>query len=569
VDASTRTEPVELAEDPGCESPSADNIAANEGAARRARALFEGIEDSVFVHDMDGKILDANPAASRKLGYTREEFLTLNTRDIDAPEFAEGYECRLGTQLQEGHLHCEGQHRTKDGRRIPVDINTSTIVLEDKPVVLAVIRDISERKALEQARAEMLATQDEHARAIEQKNRELSESEARYRMLTEASMDAVIVADADATVILFNPAAERAFGYSSVEALGLPLSQFMPDDLPGDPIVGITDAVRRRDAKVVGHTIDVHGRRKDGSTFPLEISISAIESADGLQFLGSIRDQTERRKMEAMLVQSEKLASIGLLSAGVAHEINNPLAFIGNNLAVLERDLKGVFEIIAAYETADAALATAAPAALAKVAAAREDLDWDYVRENLGRMLTRTREGVSRVASIVNTMRGLARTAPPVLEPSSLANLISAALELIQGRCRRGDIATHWAAPPVPFPPIRCVSTQISQVLLNLLVNAVQAVEESSREGERSVRVQLLREPGYQIVEVTDTGDGVSAESLPHLFDPFFTTKPVGEGTGLGLSISHGIITGHGGRIEVDSPPGQGATFRVRLPERS
>ena len=540
-----------------------------ESVARRARALFEGIEDSVFVHDMDGKILDANPAASRKLGYTRDEFLTLNTRDIDAPEFAEGYVGRLDAQIQKGHLHCEGQHRTKDGRHIPVDINTSTIVLDDRPVVLAVIRDISERKALEQARAEMAEAQDHHALAIEQKNHELSESEARYRMLTEASLDAVIVADAEARVILFNPAAERAFGYESAEAIGLTLSHFMPDDLPGDPIVDITDAIRRRDNKVVGHTLDVHGRRKDGSTFPLEISISAIETTDGLQFLGSIRDQTERRKMEAMLVQSEKLASIGLLSAGVAHEINNPLAFIGNNLAVLERDLKGVVALLTAYESADVALATVAPEVLENVVAIRQELDWDYVRANLDRMLTRTRDGVSRVASIVHTMRGLARTAPPELEPASLAVLISSSLELVQGRCRRGGIETRWTPPPSPLPLVRCVSTQISQVLINLLVNAVQAVEESNRDGDRSVAVVLRRAQGHQIIEITDTGDGITPEALPHLFDPFFTTKPVGEGTGLGLSISHGIITGHGGRIDVEGCPGQGATFRVWLPERA
>lgn len=566
MDSSTLPEATLVRDQPVVEGSLAES---NESAARRARALFEGIEDSVFVHDMDGKILDANPAASRKLGYTREEFLALNTRDIDAPEFAAGYGGRLDAQLQNGHLHCEGLHRTKDGRRIPVDINTSTIVLEDKPVVLAVIRDISERKALEQARAEIDEAQEEHAREIEQKNRELSESEARYRMLTEASLDGVIVADAEARVILFNPAAERAFGYASAEAVGLTLAQFMPDDLPGDPIVDVTDAIRRRDSKVIGHTLDVHGRRKDGTTFPLEISISAVETADGLQFLGSIRDQTERRKMEAMLVQSEKLASIGLLSAGVAHEINNPLAFIGNNMAVLERDLKGVLELVAAYESADAALATIAPEILANVVAIREDLDWEYVRANLGRMLARTREGVSRVASIVNTMRGLARTAPPDLEPAAMAGLISAALELVQGRCRRGNIETHWNPPPIPLPLVRCVSTQISQVLINLFVNAIQAVEESNREGDRSVTVTLRHEPGYQVIEITDTGDGIPPDALPMLFDPFYTTKPVGEGTGLGLSISHGIVTGHGGRIDVDGHPGQGATFRVWLPERS
>ena len=133
--------------------PRDDPRAALVASERRARALFEGIEDSVFVHDMDGRILDANPAASRRLGYTREEFLKLTTQQIDDPTFGEGYEGRLAEQIRCGSLQCEGRHRTKDGRVIPVDINTSTIVLEDRPVVLAVIRDITERKALEEALA--------------------------------------------------------------------------------------------------------------------------------------------------------------------------------------------------------------------------------------------------------------------------------------------------------------------------------------------------------------------------------------------------------------------------------
>ena len=537
--------------------------------ARRFRALFEGIEDSVFVHDMTGRILDANPAASRRLGYTHEEFLRLNTSEIDAPEFAEGYEGRLSEQMRSGHLHCEGRHRAKDGRLIPVDINTSTIRLGEEQVVLAVNRDISERKALEKARAEMAETQAEHARAIEEKNRELSQSESRYRMLTEASLDAVVVADAEARILLFNPAAERAFGYSAAEALHLTLADLMPDDLPGDPMIDLTEAIRRRDPKVVGHTLSVQGRRSDGATCPLEIAISAVETAEGLQFVGSIRDLTERTKMEAILAQSERLASIGLLSAGVAHEINNPLAFIGNNLAVLDRDLHGLHAMIEAYEAADATLDQVAPEVMAKVRAAREDLDWDYVRDNLGRMIARTREGVGRVASIVHTMRGLARTAPPVMEPASLRDLISAALELVQGRMRRDGIEIHRIEPPEPAPPISCVPTQISQVLINLLVNAVQAIEESSKHAEKSITVAHRRERGAQVVEITDSGDGIPDDVLGRLFDPFFTTKAVGEGTGLGLSISHGIITGHGGRIDVDGQPGRGACFRVRLPERT
>ncbi len=137
----------------------------------------------------------------------------------------------------------------------------------------------------------------------------------------------------------------------------------------------------------MGKTVELRGVRKNGDEFPLELSLNAVELAGELQFIGSIRDQTERQRMRAMLAQSEKLASIGLLSAGVAHEINNPLAYVANNLAVLERDMKGVLEIMALYEAAHEPLRAAAPGMLREVEEKIEDLDWDYVRDNLQRML--------------------------------------------------------------------------------------------------------------------------------------------------------------------------------------
>jgi len=517
---------------------------------RRARALFEGIEDVVFVHDLDGRIVDANPAACRRLGYSRREILALKTSDLDDPAFAAGYTDRLRRQKERRHVAFEGRHRTKDGRSIPVDISTSMIQLEDQDAILAVCRDITERKALEEARRQFAEAESSNAQALEAKNRDLSRSESRYRRLTEGSHDAVVVADRDGRITLFNPAAERTFGYPAAEVIGRPLSDLIPQALG--------------DTRHVGRTAELKGRRKDGEEFPLEMSLSAVEGEGELQYIGAIRDQTERQRMRAMLVQSEKLASIGLLSAGVAHEINNPLAYVGNNLAVLDRDFKGVLAMMACYEGAHPVLAEAEPARLARVEELSEDLDWPYVRDNLERMLTRTREGVQRVANIVQNLRGLARTSPPKMEPVLIPELIAPALEMIQGRIRRRGVEvvqSHESPRRVP-----CVASQISQVMLNLLVNAVQAIESSGREHGGRIAISTHPEGDYYAVEIADDGSGIDPESLPRLFDPFFTTKPVGEGTGLGLSISHGIVTGHGGRIEVDSAPGRGTRFRVLLP---
>jgi signal transduction histidine kinase len=265
-----------------------------------------------------------------------------------------------------------------------------------------------------------------------------------------------------------------------------------------------------------------------------------------------------------MLVQSEKLASIGLLSAGVAHEINNPLAYVGNNLAVLERDFKGVLAMMDCYEQAHEKLREVDPGRLRQVQELSDDLDWPYVRSNLERMLSRTREGVQRVANIVQNLRGLARTAPPKMELVMISELIAPALEMVQGRLRRSGIEvvqSHQLRCKVP-----CLASQISQVVLNLLVNAIQAIESSGHEQGGRIEINTRVEGDHYLLEIVDNGIGIDEESIPKLFDPFYTTKPVGEGTGLGLSISHGIITGHGGRIEVESDLDRGTRFRILLP---
>jgi signal transduction histidine kinase len=271
----------------------------------------------------------------------------------------------------------------------------------------------------------------------------------------------------------------------------------------------------------------------------------------------------ERNRMRAVLVQNEKLASIGLLSAGVAHEINNPLAFVANNLVVLERDCKGLLELITAYSAGDAALTQAAPEVSAKTRELAEQLDLPYVQDNLGRMLQRTREGIDRVSRIVHSLRGLARTDVPRYQDVRLPDLIDSSLEIIRGRFRPLGVVVEQKHDDNPVVP--CVSTQISQVILNLLVNAHQAIEAAKREGGK-VTIRTERRHGEMLLEITDNGTGISSENLSRIFDPFFTTKDVGEGTGLGLSISHHIITAHGGRIELDSAPGKGTCFRIYLP---
>ncbi|WP_165244836.1 PAS domain-containing sensor histidine kinase [Paludisphaera soli] len=528
---------------------------------RRVRAIFDGIHDAVFVHDPGGKILDANPAASRLLGYSLGELVGMDVGRIDDADFAQGFRDRLDLVLKDGQLTCEASYRTKSGRSIPVEISSSTIRFDEQVAVLAIIRDVTERIALERTRRRFVEVQMKSAQALEAKNRELSQSEERYRRLTEGSLDAIVATDGGGRILLFNPSAEAVFGYESRAVLGEPLDLLIPA-LGRDQEAG--EGPGFDPASILNQTVELAGRRRDGTEFPIEISFGAVEADGRVEYVASIRDQTERQRMRAMLAHTDKLASIGLLSAGVAHEINNPLSYVANNLAVLRRDAKGLLELLAAAEEAVAAVADVRPEAPARLAEISEEIDWPYIRQNLEPMIDRTLEGVRRVANIVQKMRGLARTSRPKWERASLEELIDGALEMTRGRLKRDRIEVVVRNEGVDC--IDCVPSDISQVLLNLVINALQAVEAAGRPEGGRIEITARIEGGWVEIGVRDDGEGIAPEDLDRLFDPFFTTKPVGEGTGLGLAISHGIVAGHGGRIEVESDALRGTLFRVLLP---
>ncbi len=248
-------------------------------------------------------------------------------------------------------------------------------------------RRVEERTA-ELSRANTLLTREIADR--ERAEAALRTSERLYRQLAEGILEAIVVADERGRIKLFNPAAQRAFGYAEHEVLGQPLSLLMPPDDREAHEQALRRYVENREVRAASvRTTERQGRRKGGEVFPLELSLSAIDLPEGIVFLGAIHDLTERRRMQAMIVQAEKLASLGLLSAGVAHEINNPLAYVANNLAVLERDIRGLAEVLEAYEQAHPALAVACPELTGRIDQIGEAIDLPYIRANLGRMLRR------------------------------------------------------------------------------------------------------------------------------------------------------------------------------------
>ncbi len=268
----------------------------------------------------------------------------------------------------------------------------------------------------------------------------------------------------------------------------------------------------------------------------------------------------ERKHLESQLVQSEKLASLGQLAAGVAHEINNPVGFISSNLSTLDVYFNQLQQMLEAYQQAEETLATGEQHAQLK--ALRIRLELDFLQDDIPILIRESKEGIGRVAQIVKDLKNFSRVDnDQAWQFANLQQGIDSTLNIVASELKyKADVVKHYA----PLPEIECLASQLNQVVMNLVINAAQAMGP-----ERGIITISNGVEGENVwLEVADNGCGIPPETVQKIFDPFFTTKPVGEGTGLGLSLSYGIVKKHRGDISVSSELGKGTTFRVVLPIR-
>ncbi|PTB20150.1 hypothetical protein C9I57_13685 [Trinickia symbiotica] len=276
------------------------------------------------------------------------------------------------------------------------------------------------------------------------------------------------------------------------------------------------------------------------------------------------REREEQRRLileleeaHVQLLQSEKLASIGQLAAGVAHEINNPIGFVSANLNTLKPWIRGLLQVAAAQEAIVGQLDATTRAELLQ---AWQDADLDFVREEIMALIDESIDGARRVHRIVQDLRDFSRPGSEDWAHADLHAGLESTLNVVNNELKyKATIVREFGE----LPHVECIPSQINQVFMNLLVNAAQAIPHRG-----TITIRTYAADDIVSIEIADDGVGIPTEVVGRIFDPFFTTKPVGQGTGLGLSVSLSIVKRHGGRIEVATAPGQGAVFIVILPVR-
>jgi PAS domain S-box-containing protein len=379
----------------------------------------------------------------------------------------------------------------------------------------------------------------------------------------DAISDAVLQLDAEGRVLRCNSAACQLFGKTFNEILGQRCRVLMLGEAAAEETEGCLVRACREQRRSLSGILERQGRCLLVRVDPI---LDAQGGFDGV--VQVIHDDSERianeeklHSTQAQLLQSEKLASIGQLAAGIAHEINNPLSFISSNLANLKNYIGRYDQQVAGLE--QLALAGDEVEAAERIADQRRRLKFDYIQQDVQDLLAESAEGCERLRRIVEDLKTFARSDQAQLEEVDLHQCLDSTINIAWNQIK---YVARLERDYGQLPRLWCNAQQINQVILNLLINAVQAIEAAGRGEAGLIRVQTRRQEGWAVIELCDNGCGMSEAVQKRIFEPFFTTKEVGKGTGLGLSISYDILKKHGGRLTVNSRAGEGSCFGLWLP---
>src|SRR5437660_12147663 len=474
----------------------------------RFTELFESLQEGIYITTPDGVILDVNPALVRMLGYDSKE----DVRKRQVPEiFVDRTERKIVKDQIEHQPMIQGREITlirKDGTSI-VCLNNAAAVRDNSGRVLryqGALMDITERREME---------------------RRLHQQQEFARRLVDSFPDLILVLDANAHYTFVSPRCKDVLGYDIEEAQNMAFGgRTHPEDLPAANSL-YQDIIAGRQSFA---SLEIRVRHKLGEWRRIRFNFSPLAdekgNIEGVVLSG--RDVTDLKRLEEQLIQAEKLAAMGQMLAGVAHELNNPLT------AIL-----GVTELLRDRPGAD---------------------------DSTKRQLELTHRQARRAARIVQNLLEFSRPASPQKKPLDLNNLLERTLQLQEHSLRRNNIKVDFH-PEADLPSVIGDANQLIQVFLNLITNAEQAIREVR--DTAPIQIRAGRIVNQLTITVQDDGVGIRPEALPRIFDPFYTTKRPGGGTGLGLSICMSIIREHGGNIEAEVLPAGGSTFTVYLPAAS
>ncbi|MGE0747269.1 MAG: PAS domain S-box protein [Rhodospirillales bacterium] len=486
----------------------------------RLRAVVTTAVDGVILIDAAGIVLMFNPACERLFGYSANDVIGRNVKMLMPAPFRDEHDGYLANYARTGVAKIIGIGRDvvglrKDGSTFPMNLSVGEAREDGGAIYVGIIHDLTERKGIEQA---------------------LQDSAARLKAIVDTAVDGVILIDAVGTVLLYNPACERLFGYAADEVIGRNVKMLMPAPYR-DEHDGYIDNYRRTGmAQIIGIGREVVGLRKNGSTFPMDLSVGAAAQGGEAMFVGMIHDLTERKRTAEQLIQAQKMEAVGQLSGGIAHDFNNLLTVIVGNAEYLGERLK--------------------------------------VRPDLQKLAEAIVGAGIRGAEL--TQRLLAFSRRQALMPAEVdCNAMIGSMQTLLRRTLREDVEIETFLEPALAQAI-ADPAQLESAILNLALNAQDAMPDGGclsvstsnaelDEGYRDMHPEVP--PGrYVMIAVTDDGTGMSNEVLERVFEPFFTTKEVGKGSGLGLSMVYGFIKQSAGHVTIYSEPGLGTTVRMYLP---
>ncbi len=390
----------------------------------------------------------------------------------------------------------------------------------------------------------------------------LRDSQERYRLLIENTIAGIIVIS-DQKIIFANTFICTLSGYGRDEILGMPFIDFVH---PDDREVVLTNYRRRLEDEHFKDSYAIRMLNRDKDVRWVEVNAVRLSYENRPAVLIFLRDITRQRKLEAQLLQSEKMASIGQLAAGVAHEINNPVGFVNSNLHTLggyHEDIKTLIDnyqelradVKVRYNSGDDERIRRKVDVIEKL---ETDMDLDFIIDDCPQLIRESREGTERIKKIVLDLKDFAHPGAHERQSVNINQCIESTLNIVWNELKYNVTVTKDFGK---IPDIQGYPQQLNQVFMNLLVNAAQAIKEK---GE--IKIETRAADGKVEIQFSDTGCGIAEENLNKIFDPFFTTKPVGKGTGLGLNVSYNIIKKHNGTIMATSKVGTGTVFKIQLP---